>query len=375
MKRAGHTVWMNLGAIQSKCEHVAETLLTPDVARKLHVLFLAKGVQATTAIEGNTLSESQVRDRIKSRKTLPPSQEYQGQEVDNIVRACNLIGERILGDADCLLTVAGIKEFNALALNKRPLDDGVVPGEISKHEVVVARYRGAPREDCEYLLEQLCEWINGIVPPDESQRIAFGVLRAVMAHLYLAWIHPFGDGNGRTARLVEFQILLGAGVPSIAAHLLSNHYNLTRTNYYLELDKASKSGGDVLPFLAYAIQGFKDGLDEQIHKIGVYLWRMTWKEHVYNLFEGKNSTAARRQRAVALTLGMRPWRLISVANIPTLDAEIAKSYASKSSKMVSRDLNELEQMGLLVRKGTAVRAKREVLQSLLPKRRQNAIRK
>ena len=61
--------------------------------------------------------------------------------------------------------------------------------------------------------------------PIGEQSIA--ILRAITAHLYLIWIHPFGDGNGRLARLVEFTILLKSGIPSIAAHLLSNHYNAT----------------------------------------------------------------------------------------------------------------------------------------------------
>jgi len=78
------------------------------------------------------------------------------------------------------------------------------------------------------------------------------------------WIHPFGDGNGRTARLVEFQILLQAGIPSPAAHLLSNHYKQTRTEYYRQLATASRSGGNILPFIEYAVGGFVDGLKEQL---------------------------------------------------------------------------------------------------------------
>ena len=49
--------------------------------------------------------------------------------------------------------------------------------------------------------------------------MAEGILKATLAHLYIAWIHPFGDGNGRTARLVEFMLLSRAGVPSPSAHL------------------------------------------------------------------------------------------------------------------------------------------------------------
>ncbi|WP_433223897.1 Fic family protein [Dactylosporangium sp. CS-047395] len=45
------------------------------------------------------------------------------------------------------------------------------------------------------------------------------MIKAMLAHLYLAWIHPFGDGNGRTARLIESQLLLQAGVPVPAANV------------------------------------------------------------------------------------------------------------------------------------------------------------
>jgi Fic family protein len=120
----------------------------------------------------------------------------------------------------------------------------------------VFSYRGAPPEDCEHLLDRLCDWLScndfdG--PPD--LRVAFAIVRAIIAHLYLAWIHPFGDGNGRAARLVEFDILFSAGMPTPAAHLLSNHYNLTRTEYYRQLEYASASGGDILQFVNYAVQG------------------------------------------------------------------------------------------------------------------------
>jgi Fic family protein len=48
------------------------------------------------------------------------------------------------------------------------------------------------------------------------ERIVIGVIKSIIAHLYLAWIHPFGDGNGRTARLLEVRFLMEAGVPSAA---------------------------------------------------------------------------------------------------------------------------------------------------------------
>ncbi len=62
----------------------------------------------------------------------------------------------------------------------------------------------------------------------------------------------------RTARLVEFYLLMRAGVPDISSLVLSNFYNLTRSEYYRQIDKATNQN-DITDFLFYAIQGFRDG--------------------------------------------------------------------------------------------------------------------
>ena len=52
--------WMVLGEARSKCDHLAKVPMPPTYARELHEINLSKGVHATTAIEGNTLSEEDV---------------------------------------------------------------------------------------------------------------------------------------------------------------------------------------------------------------------------------------------------------------------------------------------------------------------------
>lgn len=353
LKNSPLTLWMNLGAIQSKCEHVANVMLPPDVAVKLLQVYLAKGVQATTAIEGNTLTEDDVLERVQGvRKKLPLSKEYLGREVDNVIDACNSIQDVVLKgtDHDAKLTVEGIRHFNKMVLSGLALEDHVQPGEFRKVSVGVGTYRGAPAQDCEFLLEKMCQWINAeIVPPNDSQRIAFGVIRAVLAHLYLAWIHPFGDGNGRTARLVELQILLSVGVPNIASHLLSNHYNQTRAEYYRQLEYASKSGGDIVQFLGYAAQGLFDGLNETIDRIRQFQVEVTWRDYVYQQFSSENGSAADRRRRVALDLWPHRQTPISSSAITTLTPQIAAMYATKTHKTVIRDVNSLVAMGLIVK--------------------------
>ena len=76
-------------------------------------------------------------------------------------------------------------------------------------------------------------------------------------HVYIAMIHSFGDGNGRTVRLIEFYILLRAGLPDIASHILSNHYNDTRQEYYRQIDLCIRER-DLSGFVRYVVQGFRD---------------------------------------------------------------------------------------------------------------------
>ncbi len=292
--------------------------------------------------------------------------------MDNVIAACNEIRDEVLsGQEDGLrLTVEKIKRYNELVLKDLELEEDVVPGEISTHNVGVASYRGAPRKDCDYLLRRLCDWINDeIQPPSPDQETAFGVLRAVLAHLYLAWIHPFGDGNGRTARLVELHLLLAANLPHIAAHLLSNHYNQTRSEYYRQLDYASRSGGDVLRFISYAVQGLFDGLIETIKQIQDHQFHVAWRDYVYEAFKDQSGKAADRRRQVALDLIAAGPTGVAPSRLRMISAKVAELYTGKTSRTVTRDLNELEAAGLVEREGRRVRANVGLLLSFLPARR------
>jgi len=371
LSRTDHRFWLALGEAVSKCEHLSRVPLRPSTARLLHEIYLAKGVAATTAIEGNTLSEAEVLQAVEGKLKVSPSREYLKQEVDNIIAACNSIGKQVADGNLPELSLNLLCSYNRQVLDKLPPQEDVVPGEFRNHSVVVGTYRGAPAEDCRYLIERLCEWLNGkdFQPPEDAQEMVmvYAILKAVVGHIYFAWIHPFGDGNGRTARLLEFHVLLSAGVPSPAAHLLSNHYNQTRAEYYRQLEHASKSGGDTLPFLRYAIRGFVDGLRSQLEFVWDQQWDVVWRNYVHELFQSKNSRSDIRQRHLALDLGAkRDW--IPVTEIGELTPRLAKAYVGKTPKTVQRDLNALVTMGLLAREGRKVRARREIILSFLPLR-------
>lgn len=369
LQRAPWTFWNHVGEAHSKCRHLAKTPLPPRLARKMERVYLAKGARASAAIEGNSLDEAQAVAAVEGRLRVPQSQEYLRQELENVINALAAVEREVHRDGAFDVTPQRLCELNAEVLQGLELEDHVVPGELRVGGIVVGNvYQGAPAGDCELLLNTLCTWLNGPdfqrSGDDHAKDFLHAFLRAVVAHVYIAWIHPFGDGNGRTARLVEFGILASAGIPSVAAHLLSNHYNATRAHYYRQLDLASKSGGDLVPFLGYAAEGFVGELQQQLNEVHEQIVHATWLNYVHSIFPAPTLTE-RRQRDLVLALPHD--NFVSHASLTTLTPWLTHAYAGKGRKTLTRDLNALDKHELVERTAQGVRARREVILSFLPR--------
>ena len=366
LKSAPPSFWATLGECKSKCEHLAGVPLRPDFALQMHSIYLAKGIRGTTAIEGNTLSEEEVRQHVEGKLEVPPSKEYLKQEIDNILKACNEMVRIIQCGGQFPITIDRIIELNGLVLKDLQVENGVIPGRIRTYPVGVMTYRGAPAEDCDYLLNRLCEWLNSkeFEPQSGFEPLHMAILKAVTAHLYIEWIHPFGDGNGRTGRLMEVQILLAEGIPTPAGHLLSNHYNETRVQYLRELKGASETGGNTLPFITYALNGFLDGLKGQLAYVRELQREVTWINYVYERFRGDNSPGAHRQRNILLELFYKG--VVPIVDLDKSSAELAKVYASMNPRTILRDIKALEKAELILRTGNGISANTELIAQFLP---------
>lgn len=360
--------WMLLGEARSKCEHLAGAPLKPKIAEELYGVTLVKGALATTAIEGNTLTEEQVHGILDGSYKAPPSREYQEQEVRNVLDALQTLHDEILAGESIAISPDLICSLNEQIMKGTHYREDVIPGAIRTESVVVGGYLAAPAEDCEYLLDQLTNWLNSPTFMHDDPEIQFALIlaKAVYAHLYIAWIHPFGNGNGRTARLLEFVILAGSGlVPIPAAHLLANHYNLTRDRYYRELALAGKPGQSTLRFLSYAIEGFIDGIREAIAMVRHQQIVVSWVNYVHERFgEQPNTKASERQRRVVLAMPMSV--TVRRADLEGLTPKIARMYASAGPRTLSRDINTLIKLGLIRKVRGGYRTRSGVVEAFLP---------
>ena len=337
-----HQFWYMLGQTQSKVVHIDDVPLLPAVARELNAVYLVKGAFSTTAIEGNTLTEDEVMRIYRKELTLPPSRRYQEIEVRNMLDYMN---ERATGPLRGDLNESEIFEMNERIMRDLDTESHVLPGAYRTETVGVGRYRCPPPEDVGKYMHSFVKWYNDF-PKSSSHvdEISFAIVKAIVTHVYFVLIHPFGDGNGRTARLLEWRTLDQAKIPQPAAHLLSNHYNLTRSRYYEMLDRAS-IGGDVNVFLCYAIEGLRDQLATQLVRINKEYADLVYRDIVRRQTPGISRDVQRRRQELALVIErIGP---ATKAEIIASSSGLAAAYALATPKTYARDLTALAEARLI----------------------------
>ncbi len=370
-------IWLLLGEIQARIEHIKRLPIPPEASRRLRAVYLAKGVHSTTAIEGNTFSEAEVAKIISKEMQAPPSRAYQKRQIDNMVDAFNIVSRQLLDGERSKFSAALLHEYHRLVLNgleNLSTAEEVALGAFREHQVTVGRYLAPPPDQAARLMTQYCEWLNAAPPSAKGYELAAHIAKAIIAHVYFAWIHPYGDGNGRMARLIEFALLLRAGVPDIAAHLLSNFYNITRDKYYHELqrshgeysDGAYPTNADLRDFLAYALQGLKDELDEQLKTIYALQTKAIWHDYIHSAFRQRfsDTLSEAQQRRKRLVLDLTDLRLDQPTpknEIPAVSPAMALAYANKTARTIQRDLNALINMDLLERVDKGYRPNIDIL--------------
>ncbi len=335
-----------LGQCQAYVKAISRSPILPDLYGRLLNVALIKGAQATTAIEGNTLTEEEV-GRVHQGQHVSPSKKYQEIEVRNILNAFNDLMREIINGELCVISSELIKRFHLKVGKDLGENFEAIPGQYRTSARNVGSYKCPDHEDVEELIDSFCAWIRKEFHYEQGQEFWECVIQAIVSHVYIEWIHPFGDGNGRTGRLLEFYILIRGDNPDIGSHILSNHYNETRPVYYKELEQAGKTG-DLTKFIEYALEGLRDGLDGIIGQLQNSQIEITWHKYIYDKFAEKKYTKNVFQRQRDLILSFTPG-LHSFEKVSVMDPLIAKRYANLSDKTLRRDLDELIELGLVVK--------------------------
>ncbi len=143
-------------------------------------------------------------------------------------------------------------------------EDRLLPGNLYRHDAVYIV--GERLEHTGIQWEKLPEYMAALVSFIKDEAPMNDLLKAALIHFYIAYLHPYFDGNGRMARLLHLWYLVQQGYSSALFIPLSEYVNKTRKGYYdaytLVEDNAQISGLlDATPFLVYFIENVYHKLD------------------------------------------------------------------------------------------------------------------
>ena len=168
------------------------------------------------------------------------------------------------------------------------------------------------------------------------------IIQALAAHYHIGAMHPFGDGNGRTARALEAFMLRRAGVNNMVMVSLSNYYYEHKDEYLGALAETRRLDHDLTPFLMFTLTAVADRCNALAEEITVNHKRLLFHEFAKSLF---GQLRSKRRRI----LGQRQLEVLNIL----LDGDITDlgglirvarqhyTYLKFPRRAIARDLGEL----------------------------------
>lgn len=224
--------------------------LPPVTLQSLKEDFIIRYAHETTALEGNTLSLYETKVVLEDGITIGGKTVREHLEVLNIREALGWLESA--ATVQTPITEDTIREFHQIVMQ------GILPDEAGQYRRVPVYIRGALYVPPNWIkVPDLMRTFSEQLQHNTSNH---SVRAAATAHIELVRIHPFIDGNGRTARLLTNLLLLRAGYPP--ALYTTEH----RQEYMQALDTATFHG-DHEPFITVTIQAVGRMADRYLEMI------------------------------------------------------------------------------------------------------------
>lgn len=263
----------NLQDIEKLKNNIRGSSILPEAEASIRLRASVESIHSSTSIEGNPLNANEVRAVITSDKILS-KEEYAEIEVQNYKNALDYIDKRRHSSSE--ITLDDILELHRIITDR--LLDKTRNGKIRKNPVYIEDqdheilYTAIDAEKVEDTLNELVGWIN------TNQFSIHPVTIAAVIHFRIAAIHPFSDGNGRTARALTSLFLALNQYDCNGALVLDSYYASDRKAYYATLQLLCGKNytfsvkSDLTPWLEYFTDGFLTSLhvlDAEIRMINL----------------------------------------------------------------------------------------------------------
>jgi len=287
----------------------------------------------TTHIEGTHLTLDQ-SERLLAGEKPPGVGADDAKEVINYRKAFDLVAD-YLGSGDPI-TEGLVREIHK-RLVRGVRGNTAAPGEYRQVQNYVANsltkeiiYTPPPPHEVPPLMTEFVSWIN-------AEQEVHPILVAGVAQFQLVHIHPFLDGNGRTARLLSMLCLYRKGYDFKRLFTLSEYYDRDRSSYYRAIQSVRERDLDLTEWLEYFTIGLGSQLAE-VQEKGESLIRL-------DVLTSKHKLTARQRVALELAASMPEFRME--------DFEVRCSGVHRRS--LQRDLRILIEKQLIMAEGATNR--------------------
>ena len=222
-------------------------------------------------------------------------------------------------------------------------DDHCPPGQMRSRDQNVTfgapQHRGCEGgEGCTEAMRQLTHAVQTVFRGHDP------LIQALALHYHFAAIHPFLDGNGRTARALEALMLQRTGLRDTLFIAMSNYYYENKVGYLNALHKTGEAGHDLNAFLKFALRGIETQCKRLFTEIKLQVSKALFRNTMTDLFgrlqtQRKRAISERQVHVLKLLLD------VEEITLAELTKRTAHFYKVKNPwKALIRDLNYLVEL-------------------------------
>lgn len=253
MQRLCHRFDMNLGGYMGTQSFIPDE----DKNRYLVSSNMEEAI-ASSQMEGAATTRKVAKDML--RKSISPRNRSEQMILNNFETI-----RYILDHKDEKFTVEQLLRIHRFMTEKtldNPVDEGrfrtdddvVVENGIT-HEVI---HTPPPHDRIEALMRSLCEFFN----TDDDENFIHPIIKGVIIHFFIGFIHPFVDGNGRTARAVFYWYMLSRGYWLTEYLSISSIIAKTKKQYEKAYLHTETDGNDLGYFVTYNLRVMERSYEE-----------------------------------------------------------------------------------------------------------------
>ena len=334
----------NISQIESSKAIIDASPIIPAYEKQFQEEAIVNAVHYGTKLEGNDLSFNQVAKVMEGKQVYAAKRDI--QEVINY--------REVMDYLEALSQEKGseekLYEKQTLCSIHRKTVEGIVPedqtGQFRNLQVTIRNsvtdeifFRPPPPIEVEYLIEDFFKWLNS-----DAAKQTHPVLKAGITHYTLVAIHPFTEGNGRTARAMTTLVLMQENYNIKRLFALEEYFDRQAERYYNSLQAVSMQKGEIsdrdqTPWLEF----FTTALSTELKKIEEKVRHISSDISLKKKLGNKQIPINKRQ--VKLVEYMREYNALRMSDARDIIPMV-------SDDTIWRDLRKLIEAGIVEKKGS-----------------------